>query len=189
MIEQKVRAQSEAFESFRDYDVFVLEELTEGRYALAGVRRDIVDDAIARFGKASDKQDAASRREIARWLFTAPSMQNWIAREGPPYALRVLADETGLVHEIQVQHGRGHIAMKFRYLSVSGQPEWQEVQSTFASSTRGAGHIEGQLMLAFGDHSLSRLPQSQASQRPGLGRDEPGDRDRPDGSEPDGSQP
>jgi hypothetical protein len=181
-IEQKAEAQSQAFENFRDYDVFMLEEHAGGRYALIGIRRDVVDDAIARFGKTADKQDVAIRREIARWLFTAPSMRSWITRGGPPYAVKVLTDETGLVHEIQVLHGRGQVGMKFSYLRVSGQPAWQEVLSTFTSNTGAAGYIEGRLNLAFADHSLNWSPQRP---REGFGRDEPGDRaDQPDGSQP-----
>jgi hypothetical protein len=161
-IEQRVEAQSEAFESFRNYDVFVSEELAGGQYVLVGLRRDLVDEAITRFGRSVDKQDVSSRRTIARWLFTAPSMQSWIKRAGQPYALKVVTDESGLVDELEVSYERSQVGMKFSYLTVSDQPAWKEVLSTFANSNaKGLGHLEGQLRLGFADYKLDLTPRWQ----------------------------
>src|SRR6266852_1544596 len=166
-IEKKVEEQSEAFQSFRDYDVFISEELAGGQYALVGLRRDVVDEAITRFGRAVDKQDAASRRTIAQWLFPAPSMQSWIKRAGQPYALKVVTDESGLVYELQVSYERSQVGMKFSYLTVGAQPAWKEVLSTFANSNaKGLGRLEGQLKLGFADHKLDLTPQWQDIDRP-----------------------
>jgi hypothetical protein len=163
-IEQKVETQSEAFQNFRDYDVFISEELSGDQYVLVGLRRDIVDEAITRFGRAVDKQDVASRRSIARWLFTAPSMQRSIVRAGQPYALKVVTDESGLVHELQVYYERSQVGMKFSYLTVGDQPAWKEVLSTFANSNaKGLGRLEGQLKLGFADYKLDLTPKWQNS--------------------------
>lgn len=161
-IEQRVEAQSEAFENFQNYDVFVSEELAGGQYVLVGLRRDLVDEAITRYGRAVDMQDVASRRMIARWLFTAPSMQSWIKRAGQPYALKVVTDESGLVHELQVSYERSQVGMKFSYLTVGDQPAWKEVLSTFANSNaKGLGHLEGQLKLGFADYKVDLTPRWQ----------------------------
>jgi hypothetical protein len=160
-IEKKVQEQSEAFQSFRDYDVFISDELAD-QTVLVGLRRDIVDEAITRYGRAVDMQDAASRREIAEWLFTAPSKQSWIKRGGQPYALKVVTDESGLVHELQVFYERSQVGMKFSYLTVGTQPAWKEVLSTFANSNaKGLGRVEGQLKLGFADHKLNLAPRWQ----------------------------
>jgi hypothetical protein len=163
-IEQKVEAQSEAFQNFRNYDVFISEELSGDQYVLVGLRRDIVDEAITRFGRAVDKQDVASRRSIARWLFTAPSMQRAIVRAGQPYALKVVTDESGLVHELQVYYERSQVGMKFSYLTVGDQSAWKEVLATFANSNaKGLGRLEGQLKLGFADYKLDLTPKWQNS--------------------------
>ncbi|HLQ65041.1 MAG TPA: hypothetical protein VK201_10075 [bacterium] len=161
-IEQRVEAQSEAFESFQNYDVFISEELAGGQYVLVGLRRDLVDEAITRFGRSVDKQDVASRRAIARWLFTAPSMRSWITRPGQPYVLKVVTDESGLVHELQVSYERSQVGMKFSYLTVSDQAAWKEVLSTFVNSNaKGLGRLEGQLRLGFADYKVDLTPRWQ----------------------------
>ena len=161
-IEQRVEAQSEAFESFQNYDVFISEELAGGQYVLVGLRRDLVDEAITRFGRSVDKQDVSSRRAIARWLFTAPSMQSWIKRPGQPYALKVVTDESGLVHELQVFYERTQVGMKFSYLTVGDKPAWKELLSTFANSNaKGLGRLEGQLKLGFADYKVDLTPRWQ----------------------------
>lgn len=166
-IEQKVEQQSEAFQNFRNYDVFMSEELAGGQYALVGLRRDIVDEAIVRYGRAVDKQDPESRRTIARWLFTAPWMRSSIIRSGQPYALKVVTDESGLVHELQVFYERSQVGMKFTYLTVGAQLAWKEVLSTFANSNaKGLGRLEGQLKLGFADHKLDLAPRWQDIDRP-----------------------
>ncbi len=166
-IEQKVEQQSEAFQNFRDYDVFISEEEAGGQTVLVGLRRDIVDETISRFGRAVDKQDEATRREIAEWLFTAPSMQSWIKRGGQPYAIKVVTDQSGLVHELQVFYERSQVGMKFSYLTVGTQPAWKEVLSTFTNSNaKGVGRLEGQLKLGFADHKLDVTPRWQNIDRP-----------------------
>jgi len=166
-IEQKVEAQSEAFQNFRNYDVFISEELAGGQHVLVGLRRDIVDEAITRFGRAADKQDVASRRAIAQWLFTAPSMRTWITRAGQPYVLKVVTEESGLVHELQVFYERSQVGMKVSYLTVGEQPAWKEVLSTFANSdAKGLGRLEGQLKLGFADYKLDLSPRWQDIDRP-----------------------
>jgi hypothetical protein len=166
-IEKKVEEQSEAFQNFRDYDVFITDEQTGGETVLVGLRRDLVDEAITRFGRSVDMHDMAIRREIAEWLFSAPSMQSWIKRGGKPYALKVVTDESGLVHELQVFYERSQIGMKFSYLTVGTRPAWREVDSTFANSNaKGLGRVEGQLKLGFADHKLDWTPRWQNVDRP-----------------------
>lgn len=161
-IEKKVEEQSEAFQSFRDYEVFISDEQAGDNTILIGVRRDLVDEAITRFGRSVDMKDVATRREIAEWLFTAPSMQSWIKRAGQPYALKVVTDESGLVHELQVYYERSQVRMQFTYLTVGTQPAWKEVLSTFANSNaKGLGRVEGQLKLGFADYKLDLTPRWQ----------------------------
>jgi hypothetical protein len=162
-IEEKAEAQTEALENFRDYDVFLSEEQAGGRYVLAGLRRDVVDEAITRFGKSADKQDEATRRAIAQWLVTSSSMQSWAKRSGPlPYALNVVADESGLIHEVQLLYERSQVGMKFSYIQIGEMRAWKEVLSTFASSNaKGFGRLDGQLSLGFANHKLEMLQQTQ----------------------------
>ena len=58
-IEEKVEGQADAPAAFLQHDVFILEELPEGRVVLAGVDRSIVTDALQRYGAAARKQHGA----------------------------------------------------------------------------------------------------------------------------------
>lgn len=159
-IEQKAEAQSQAIENFRNYDVFVSEEPTAGRYVLFGLRRDVVDEAITRFGKAVDSRDDSARRSIARWLATSQAMQSWVVRPGPlPYALSLQADDAGIIHEIKLSYEISRVGMKFSYLRVGEQVAWKEVQSTFASSNaKGIGRLEGELLIGLAGHRVDTAP-------------------------------
>lgn len=160
-IEKRAEAQAEAFENFRDHDVFIVEEQAGGRYVLVGLRKDLVDEAVARYGKPSDKYDEATRRAIAKWLFTSPTMQSWIIRPGAPYAVKVLVDEAGLIHDMQVLYDWGQVGMKFSYIRVGDRPVWQEVVSTFSkTNVSGLGHIEGLVKIAFTDFKVEGSPQT-----------------------------
>ncbi len=156
-IEDRAEAQSDSLGTLRSHDLFILEERPGNRYVLAGIRRDIVDEAIDRYGRPQHKEDAATRQHIARWLYTAPLMREWRVRRGGPYALQAVANEQGLVHDLVLYYNWGQIAMTFAYVTVSGQTVWQEVSSVVTSEVSGVGHVDGHLTLTFSQHRLSQL--------------------------------
>jgi hypothetical protein len=165
-LEQKAEAQSEALANFRNYDVFILDTQAGGRFVLVGLRRDLVDEAITRYGDADDKEDELARRAVARWLFTAPSTRDSLVRRGAAYALQLLVDDTGLIHDVLVSYEWGQVGTKFSYLRVSGQPAWQEVVSKFsARNVNGIGHLAGQLTLGLANHKLDRSASTQPEHR------------------------
>jgi hypothetical protein len=89
-------------------------------------------------------------------------MRSWITRPGQPYVLKVVTDESGLVHELQVSYERSQVGMKFSYLTVSDQAAWKEVLSTFVNSNaKGLGRLEGQLRLGFADYKVDLTPRWQ----------------------------
>lgn len=156
-IEDKAAEQSESLETLRSHDLFILEERPGGRYLLAGIRRDLIDEAIDRYGQPQHKLDPATRRYIARWLYTSPSMREWIVRRGGPYALQTVADDQGLVHDLVLRYNWGQIDMTFAYVTVDGQALWREVSSQVASDVNGVGHVDGQLTLTFSQYRLSQV--------------------------------
>ncbi len=156
-IEDKASAQLESLETLRSHDLFILDEQPDGRYVLAGIRHDLVDEAIDRYGHPQDKQDIGTRRQIARWLYTSPSMQDWIVRKGGPYALHVVADEHGLVHDLVLSYDWGQVNLTFAYVVVARQPIWREVTSAVTSEVHGFGQVNGQLTLTFSQHRLELL--------------------------------
>jgi len=107
VIADKIETQAENPETFHAHDIFLLTEQPDGRFVLAGIHRAIVDDAIDRYGHAEDKLDVMTRRKIAEWLYTAPTMKEFIARPGPPYALRAVIDENGVLYELVLSYDWG----------------------------------------------------------------------------------
>src|SRR5437867_8860464 len=83
----KIETQAENPETFHAHDIFLLTEQQDQRYVVVGIHHAIVDDAIDRYGDAEDKLDVIKRRKIARWLYTAPTMNAVMARRGPTYAV------------------------------------------------------------------------------------------------------
>ena len=154
LIEERAESQSESLESFRSHDFFIQEE-RGGQFVLVGVRRDLVDEAIDRYGKPADTLDPETRRRIARWLFTAPTMKGFLVRSGPPYAVRLVVDEQGLVHENELFYNWGRTATTISYTTIGGRPMWHDVQSTVNGEVAGLGHVEGHVTLAIRNYALA----------------------------------
>ncbi len=158
LIEKKTEMQSDNPATFNGHDIFVLEEQVGPRYVLAGVHRRIVDEAIDRYGGAIHREDPAFRRNIARWLYTAPTMRGWIVRAGPPYALRTVVDEPGLIYELQLFYDWGQLGTKISYVTVQGKPAWRDVTTDTTSELSGLGRVDGQMILSFSNHCLNCPP-------------------------------
>lgn len=155
VVEEKVDTSSENPETFHDHDIFMLGELPGRRYVLIGVHRSIVDEMIERFGRPDDKKDPAIRRKIAQWLYTSPSMRESIVRPGPPYALRAVLDEDGLLYELTVFYNWGEVGTRVSWITVGGQPAWQQVSSDATSELAGFGRVDGELILTFTNHCIN----------------------------------
>jgi hypothetical protein len=156
LIEDRAESQSQSLETFNSHDFFIQEE-HRGRYVLIGLRRDVVDEMIDKYGKPADRHDPEIRRRIARWLFTSRSMRDFTVRSGPPYALRLLVDEQGVVYETELFYNWGQALTKITYINVSGRPAWHDVQTTIDSEVSGLGHVEGQLTLQIRNYTLTLL--------------------------------
>lgn len=154
-IEERIETQSENPETFHAHDIFLSTELPERRYVLAGVHRAIVDEAIDRYGKPQDKLDVMTRRKIAEWLYSAPTMREFIVRPGPPYALRVVTDESGLLYELDLQYDWGQVSTRVGYVYINGQPVWERVVADTMSDLSGVGRVMGQLSLIFTNHCVN----------------------------------
>ncbi len=157
-IEEKAAMQSESLEALHSHELFILEELPGGRYVLAGIRSDLVDEAIDRYGHAADKTNPTTRRAIARWLFVAPTMREWIVRRGGAYAIQAVADEQGLVYSVTLFYNWGRLDMTFNYVTIAGRPIWREVGTGIISDIDGVGHVTGHLSLTFSQHKFALLP-------------------------------
>jgi hypothetical protein len=154
LIEDRAESQSQSLETFNSHDFF-MDEASSGRYVLIGLRRDIVNEAIDKYGKPADRQDPETRRRIARWLFTSSSMRDLVVRSGPPYALRLVVDEQGLVYENVLFYKWGQAVTKITYTNVGGRPAWHDVESTISSDISGLGHVDGLLLLQIRNYTLT----------------------------------
>lgn len=155
VIEEKVETQSESPETFHEHDIFVHGELPGKRYLLIGVQKQIVDEAIDKYGKPEYKRDTATRRRIAHWLYTSPSMRDRLVRSGPPYALQAVLDEGGTLYELTLFYNWGEVGTRIAYIIVNGQPVWQEVSADANSELSGFGRVDGKLLLNFANHCVN----------------------------------
>lgn len=155
VIEEKVETQAETPETFHNHDVFILTELPGRRYVLVGVHRAIVDEAIDRYGQPRDKNDPLTRRKIAQWLFTSPTMTAFLVRPGPPYALRLIVDEDGQLYELALFYDWGEVSTRISYAVVNGQPVWRQITADTVSEFAGVGRVDGQLVLTFFNHCVN----------------------------------
>ncbi len=158
LIEKKTELQSDNPATFSGHDIFLLEEQPGGRYVLSGVHRYIVDEAIDRYGGGANKTNIAFRRNIAKWLFTAPTMRPWIVRPGPPYALRTLIDDQGLIYNLELFYDWGQLGSRVSYVVVQGKSVWREIVTDTMTDLSGIGHVEGQMTLTFSNHCLNCRP-------------------------------
>lgn len=158
IIEEKVEAQSESQETFHAHDIFLAQELSARRYLLVGVHRDIVDEALNRYGKPQDKSDIAIRRRIAHWLFTSPTMREFLVRPGPPYAMRAVLDDEGHIYELTLLYDWGQVGTRIVYIEINSVPVWRNVVSDANSELSGLGRVEGELVLVFTNHCLNCRP-------------------------------
>lgn len=155
VIEEKVETQSESPETFHDHDIFVQSELPGKRYMLIGVHKDIVDEAIDKYGKPEHKKDPATRRRIAHWLYTSPSMRDMLVRTGPPYVLQAILDDGGTLYELTLFYNWGEVGTRISYITVNSQPVWQQVSADATSELSGFGRVDGKLLLNFSNHCVS----------------------------------
>ncbi|MDR7549447.1 MAG: hypothetical protein QN131_05835 [Armatimonadota bacterium] len=136
-------------------DVFVAEERGGGRYLLGGVRTDIVNDVMTKYGQQALLRDPAARRAIARWLWS-PSQRGTIVRPGPgPYMLEAVVDESGLVHELRLFYDWGQVGNRITFVVVGGRPFWREVVSNTSSEVSGMGRVDGRMVLQVSNHCLN----------------------------------
>jgi hypothetical protein len=154
-LEEKVKAQADVPEAFLQHDVFILNELPAGRFALAGVHRSIVTDALERFGHPEDRTNVLTRREIARWLYTSPAMRSFITRPGAPYAFRAVVDDAGLLYELVLSYDWGAVSSKVDFIVVNSQPVASRIAADTASDVQGVGRVTGHLVLTFSNHCIN----------------------------------
>lgn len=152
VIEEKIETQAETPETFHAHEMFILTELPDRHYVLVGVHRSIVDEAIDRYGQPQDKRDPLVRRKIAQWLFTSPTMSEFLVRPGPPYALRAIVDEDGQLYELALFYEWGEVSTRISYVLLNGQPAWRQITADTVSELAGVGRVDGQLVLNFFNH-------------------------------------
>jgi hypothetical protein len=154
-VEEKIEAQADAPEAFVQHDVFILDELPAGRFVLAGVDRGIVTGALKQYGRPEDERNIATRRNIARWLYTSPAMRGFLVRGGPPYAVRAVVDDTGLLHELVLFYDWGAITTRVDFVVVSKQPVASRIVADTVSTLPGVGRVTGRLVLTFSNHCVN----------------------------------
>jgi hypothetical protein len=164
-VAERIETQAENPEIFYAHDLFIATELPNRRYVVTGVHRALVDEAIDRYGKPDDKTDPETRRKIAQWLFTAPTMREFIVRPGPPYALQATLDENGLLHDLVLYYDWGQVSTKVGFVTINGRPVWTDLVADTVSNLSGIGEVRGQMSLLFTNHCVNCNRQPRRNSR------------------------
>ncbi len=154
-VAERIEAQAENPEIFYAHDLFISAELPDNLYAVTGVHRALVDEAIDKYGKPDDKADPETRRRIAQWLFTSPTMRDFIVRPGPPYALQAKIDDTGLLHDLTVYYDWGQVSTRVAFITVNGRTVWSSLVADTISTLSGIGQVTGQMSLHLTNHCVN----------------------------------
>lgn len=147
--------QSEDPRAFHGHDFFILSAQPDGRFVLIGIHQRIVTDAFERYGRTADRDDPATRRAVARWLYTSPTMRASLARPGPPYAFEAVVSDAGMLHSLTAFYYWGQVATGFTDVTVAGVPVWRTVTADVVSEVPGLGPVRGRLRLHFFNHCLN----------------------------------
>ena len=148
-IEARVARLSNDSPDFHAHDFVIIDTQPGDLYLVAGVHRDIVSEAMDRYHSPAGKSDTATRRLVARWLYSSPLMRTWIMRPGPPYALAATVDAAGLVHALTAFYDWGQTSTKITYALLNGDPIWTGVVSEIAGEIPQVGPVHGRLSLRF----------------------------------------
>ncbi len=154
VIQERGELQSENPADWTDHDFFILEQRADKKYVVVGVRRDRVNQAIKEFGRGKfDKENTADRRAVARWLYTSPTMKEFLtSRAGGAYAAVFVTDDLGRVYEQSLLYDWGKIGTRITWGQASGNWIWKELDSDVVSDIAGFGHVTGNAVLTFSNH-------------------------------------
>lgn len=159
LITDLIEAEQKPGDYLPQQDVFIVEERPPDRYLIGGVRADIVTEAMTRYGQTAALRDPATRRAIARWLWS-PSQRASIVRPGPgPYTITALVDEGGLIHQLSLSYDWGQVGNRISFLMVGGRPFWREVVSDTSFDMGGMGRVDGRMVLQVQNHCLNCPPR------------------------------
>lgn len=152
LIQERGELHSENPEDWTDHDFFILEQRS-ARYVVVGVRRDRVSQAIKEFGRGKfNKDDVTDRRAVARWIYTSPSMKEFLAKPGGAYAAVFVVDEQGRVYEQALLFDWGRIGTRITWTQAGGNWVWKQLDSDVVSEVSGFGRVTGDASLTFSNH-------------------------------------
>jgi hypothetical protein len=109
---------------------------------------------MTKYGQTAYLKDPTARRAIAKWLF-APSQRASIVRAGHAYAVSVLVDDAGLVHQLTLFYDWGTLGSRISFVTVGGRAFWREVNADTSSDVPGIGRVDGMMILQFSNHCLN----------------------------------
>jgi hypothetical protein len=156
VIERRIETQPDELPDVQAQDVFAMTDGSTGEYALGGVRRDIVTQALAAYGpaRAPAAGETELRRAVAKWLFTSPMMRPRIVRSGPPYALEAVVDAEGLLRTFSVFYDWGTLHTSIDYTTLRGAPVWKRLQSNVATQLPTLGRVAGEVTISLSNECL-----------------------------------
>jgi len=154
VIQEKGELQSADPGDYTDHDFFILEQRADKKYVVVGVRRDRVNQAIVRFGRGKfDKQNTDDRRAVAKWLYTSPTMKEFLQAPGSgAYAAVFITDELGRVYEQYLLYDWGRVGTKITWGQTNGVWIWKQLDSDVVSDVAGFGRVTGDAVLIFSNH-------------------------------------
>jgi hypothetical protein len=156
VIKERIETQPDDLPDVHGHDFFLLDNASKDQYIIGGVRRDIVTDALATYRNPGTvtSDEPETRRAVAKWLFSSPTMKSRVVRPGPPYAMEGVVDARGLLRAFNLFYNWGILHTQIAYAFINGAPVWNRLQSDVASDLPTLGRVTGEVTISLSNECL-----------------------------------
>ena len=156
VIKERIETQPDDLPDVAGHDFFLLDGASKDQYVIGGVRRDIVTETLAAYQnpRPGTSNDPETRRVVAKWLFSSPTMKSRVIRSGPPYAMKGVIDAQGLLRAFDLFYNWGILRTQIAYGLINGAPVWNRLQTDVASDLPTLGHVTGEVTISLSNECL-----------------------------------
>ncbi|HKX17705.1 MAG TPA: hypothetical protein VJT33_06815 [bacterium] len=168
VIKERIETQPDDLPDVNGHDFFLLDDPSKDQYVIGGVRRDIVTETLATYRNpgAATSNDPETRRAVAKWLFSSPTMKSRVIRSGPPYAMKGVVDAQGLLRAFDLFYNWGILRTQIAYAFINGAPVWNRLHTDVASDLPTLGRVTGGVTISLSNECLDCAVTGRSKEAP-----------------------